>query len=47
MVIFTRQSRWSVKSTNPPFGGYRIADELYINPLRHVAGAGLQIVNAV
>ncbi|MDR0328131.1 MAG: hypothetical protein LBI05_07550 [Planctomycetaceae bacterium] len=21
-VIFTRQSRWSVKSTNPPFGGF-------------------------
>jgi len=23
-VIFTRQSRWSVKSTNPPFGGYKM-----------------------
>ncbi|MCL2742545.1 MAG: hypothetical protein FWE67_01695, partial [Planctomycetaceae bacterium] len=22
LVSFTRQSRWSVKSTNPPLGGY-------------------------
>ena len=37
-VIFTRHSRWSVKSTNPPLGGFRIADELDFRSLRQRAG---------
>jgi len=43
MIIFTRYAGCNVKSTNPPFGGYRIADELYFQSARYGTGSVLFI----